>query len=1154
MRFYPESTAPEYKAESDVWDVVKEALKNEDGVAWHGYRLYRKGRSYSYAPDIFVLSRRYGAIVIECKGCEINNIYAIHNTVWQMEDWYKPEITPVPQVENQKLEVQILLRKKLQHSEKLRFRVMVALPFIKYAEWIDRGFAEENAIEPVALAENLTVDGFLAWLDQHQHDSPQPPLTDGEWSAIVDALGGKQRDTTAPPKTIVPEDIPTTSSDLSRQAQVIFLNYEGEPPHDEVLRQHLGLPYLNAWKGTNPMPDYWYLVPTAGLEWKRRNLAPTIQVQERLRRKPNSRDEFGVKLLFRKALQHFMSLGPKPRIATRVSELVHLRRAMKFLELEPEMREQLRKDRYAWIEAFRDVEEQGLDLTVNPLEYEHLFVHPEVANLMGKMQAGFHQQLASQGELTFETAARAFLLSDDFQPPPLVIMEGFTRLTPLQLLFVESCLRIPECTLWFIRPFRAAQAEGFEAVEQTYRDLLILPNKKEIPEPLRGVRAPTTLVALQRSLFSEEEAVQAEREPESVIIEAYATRQREVAACVQHLKNYLDANPEYQIAVVTRDPLKYRTLLREEAALLDATFAERFDIPPVHLLLTPVGRFVLTLYNSWSGGRLVLSVEQFRHILASGWLGRRAKNSVPLFQSIAPAFFARCENSDSWQKAFAALEVAINKSAGKRTLAALCTSDDAALWRKTMEIVLSLAQQLFDGQLRNLDRQIERLQSTLETLDLQDVQEDEREVIQRIIAVLQNFTDSSDLELDGEEVGEVLNSLIRQREDIENHDRITVTGPESLDGLQKDIVYYLGVDEHRVPRATGDNWPLAETDITENQLQERYLFLATIRAATKHLHLTYAEIDDRQACGPSLYLDEVMRTLGRGQVPLADRPADGEHERVEAPIEAIGLVRRNAYIVSELAQFQVCPRRYHLQRITHTANYYRDSWQVLFLIQGILLTYALEDFQSRHPTGVAVEELPNILAGSALSSAVERAKEIYTGYTKEDWFFLAQQTRRKILDDFAWMKESWAERTVHVARRQDTSLPLHGANNRTINIHAATRFIIYGILGNSTWRYVYTGDLLAEEWLLPARKDETEHSRYLAIQWWRELTQNFVKKPHDVKIGNSIQVKTVQQKLASLEEMITHVEQGMYQARPGEQCRYCPVQSLCLGRQTGGLL
>jgi hypothetical protein len=331
MRFYPESIALEYKAESDVWDIAKETLKDEDGVAWHGYRLYRKGRSYSYAPDIFVLSRRYGAIVIECNGCEINNIYAIHNTVWQMEDWYKPEITPVPQVENQKLEVQRLLRKKLQHSEKLRFRVMVALPFIKYAEWADWGFAEEDAVEPVALAENLTVDGFLAWLDQRQLESPQPHLTDAEWSAIVNALGGKQRDEAGQPESNVLEHIPTTQSDPSRQGQVMFLTYEGEPPHDEVLRKHLGLPYLNIWNGTNPMPDYWYLVPTAGLEWKRRNLAPDIQMQERLRWKPNSRDEFGVKLLFRKALPHFMSLGPKSRIATRVSELVHLRRAMNSL-------------------------------------------------------------------------------------------------------------------------------------------------------------------------------------------------------------------------------------------------------------------------------------------------------------------------------------------------------------------------------------------------------------------------------------------------------------------------------------------------------------------------------------------------------------------------------------------------------------------------------------------------------------------------------------------------------------------------------------------------------------------------------------------------------------------------------------------------------
>lgn len=1156
MRFYPESTAPEYRAESDVWDIVKEALKDEDGVAWHGYRLYRKGRSYSYAPDIFVLSRRYGAIVIECKGCLIENIYAIHNTVWQMEDWYKPEITPVSQVESQKHEVQKLLRQKLQRPDRLRFRVMVALPFITCAQWADRGFAEEEAVEPVALAENLTVEGFLAWLDQCQDESLQSQLTDTEWSEIVNALGGKQRDGAEPAEAIVAQDISATQPYPSRQERVMFLTYEGEPPHDEVLRKHLGLPYLKRWRGTVPMPDYWYLVPTAGLEWQRRNLAPNIQIQERLRRNTDSRNEFGVKLLFRKALMHFMALGPKPRIAPRISELVHLRRAMLSLDLEqePERREQLRRDRYAWIEAFRAVEEQGYDLAGNPLEYEHRFVHPDVAVLMGKMQAGFRQQLESHDEVTFEAAARAFLLSDDFQPPPLVVMEGFTRLTPLQQLFVERCLQMPECTIWFVLPLRAAQEEGFEAVEKTYRNLLALPHK-EVQEPLRRLREPTALVALQRSLFSEE-VVRGEREPDSVVIEAYPTRQREVAACVRYLKSHLDANPEHHVAVVTRDPLKYRTLLREEAALLDTAFAGRFDIPPVHLLLTPVGRFVLSLYDSWSDGRLVLNAERFRRILASGWLGRRAKNSMTLFQAIEPAFFARCEDDGSWQGAFAALETAINESVNGRILAAWCTPDDLALWRKTMEIVRSLAQQLFDGKRRNLSDQIKQLQFTLETLDLQDVQEDEREIISRILTALQSFADSSDLELDGEEVGEVLNSLIRQREDVENHERITVTGPESLDGLQKDIVYYLGVDEHRVPRAPGDNWPLAEIDISENQVQERYLFLAVIRAATKHLHLTYAEIDDRQACGPSLYLDEVVKTLGRGQVPLADRPVAGEQERPEAPIDPIGPVRRDIYTVSELAQFQVCPLRYHLQRMTRTANYYRDAWQVQFLIQSVLLTYALTEFRIQHPSGVPAEEFPDIMVGLALDAALARARAIYTGYTADDWFFLVQQTRRRLADSLTWIRQSWTGRTAQVESRQNALAPLQGDNGRTINLLAPARFVIYGLNERSQWRYVYTGYLLAEEWLLPSKNDGTADIRYQAVRWWGELIKNIVKDAHSIHIAApvSIQVNNMQQELASVEEIIAQVEKGLYQARPGEQCRYCPVKSLCLGWQTGGLL
>ena len=215
---------------------------------------------------------------------------------------------------------------------------------------------------------------------------------------------------------------------------------------------------------------------------------------------------------------------------------------------------------------------------------------------MGEVQAGFRQQLYLQGEVIFEAAAREFLQNGDFQPPPLVVMEGFTRLTPLQQLFVDRCLNLPGCTIWFIRPYRVIQSEGFEAVEHTYRNYS-LPHR-EIRESLRRLREPIALVALQRSLFSEE-VVRGEREANSVVIEAYPTRQREVTACVQHLKRHLDVNHELQVAIVTRDPLKYRTLLREEAALLDKAFAERFDIPPTHLLLTPVGRFVLSLYDSW---------------------------------------------------------------------------------------------------------------------------------------------------------------------------------------------------------------------------------------------------------------------------------------------------------------------------------------------------------------------------------------------------------------------------------------------------------------------------------------------------------------------------------------------------------------------------
>jgi hypothetical protein len=131
-------------------------------------------------------------------------------------------------------------------------------------------------------------------------------------------------------------------------------------------------------------------------------------------------------------------------------------------------------------------------------------------------------------------------------------------------------------------------------------------------------------------------------------------------------------------------------------------------------------------------------------------------------------------------------------------------------------------------------------------------------------------------------------------------------------------------------------------------------------------------------------------------------------------------------------------------------------------------------------------------------------------------------------------------------------------------MQAAARFVIVGfddINGGEPWRQVYPGDLLAEEWLLPSKKDDsTDNSRYQAIQWWREHITKIVKNKYNTYIGPPAssqvnnEVNNVQQKSTSIKEIIAQVERGTYQARPGDQCRYCPVKSLCLGWQTGGLL
>jgi hypothetical protein len=106
---------------------------------------------------------------------------------------------------------------------------------------------------------------------------------------------------------------------------------------------------------------------------------------------------------------------------------------------------------------------------------------------------------SARARQTFEESARQYLATQ-YVPTPIVVMEGFTRLTPLQQAFIERCAEVPGLRLWIVLPDNADQQIGFAALDRTYQPFLARARVAQLLTPALGTQK--SLVHLQRGLFS----------------------------------------------------------------------------------------------------------------------------------------------------------------------------------------------------------------------------------------------------------------------------------------------------------------------------------------------------------------------------------------------------------------------------------------------------------------------------------------------------------------------------------------------------------------------------------------------------------------------------------------------------------------------------
>jgi hypothetical protein len=757
--------------------------------------------------------------------------------------------------------------------------------------------------------------------------------------------------------------------------------------------------------------------------------------------------------------------------------------------------------------------------------------------------------------LTFEHAARRYL-DGGFAPPPVVVMEGFTFLTGLQSHLVECCVGRAE--VHFLVAYRAEQERAFAMIHRTYT-----PWWGTGPAAIghERPRSQTALSTLQDQLFDTPPAAKVDADA-SLSVTGFAHRHHEVAACIERIRALCDGGRDpREIVVVTRSPDQYRPLLREEAGVQGLQV--RIGVPPRLLLLTPLGRFVLALYELRVDGEFAITTEQLRTVLSSGWLGARAQASAARFAGVAAQTFARCRTRPEWEHALATLaQIPADVNHLRRLPSHAIHVDDLALWESALEQVERLSARLFGTGPTSIAGHVRLLLDALESLSSENLFESERAIVVQIREALEESAQSATLAINSAEFSEILVALARQYEDTtdgassdearteggEESTGVWVTSPEGIDGVNRPIVIYLGVDDSRVPRQYLEGWPLLSDGVGAHLDLERYLFTAVVRAASEQLHVSFSHADAGGRHHASGYITAIGDVV---ELPRGTESARPDPVVVTAEHHATGSARRERYTLEEITQYGVCPFRYKMERLDEVAVVYREEFQVNALAQAAWVGTTLAEAERQGEILVGAESLLGYLA-ETLDAVENTVRAAFPGVRSLAWGTIRNWATR----DLEHLVDGLDVRDfrVQIITAGEASFEL-ADGDRVTYVDARPRFAArVGVIEKAITR-----DLQREAWLIWSMTDldgppfatfeglQLFDSRYRAIRWWADTVWYAYAYAHPYGTRPDWVEREYETRRGEVGQLVGQLERGSFPRRPDDHCRYCPVQRECLG-------
>lgn len=186
---------PGETGEKKVWDAVKQTYREQDQqgkcTGYWRYPLFTNVGQQRKEPDILIADQDYGVVIIEVKSFNIDNLVAVNGHLWEYQNFYEKSGNPYQQAENQLYSLFGHFDRERQLRRNIRGKVLIALPNITKAQWIERGFDRLPSVPPIIFGDELGRGTLRRTIDEAADVERGEDMSDERWHVLLSVLSGK---------------------------------------------------------------------------------------------------------------------------------------------------------------------------------------------------------------------------------------------------------------------------------------------------------------------------------------------------------------------------------------------------------------------------------------------------------------------------------------------------------------------------------------------------------------------------------------------------------------------------------------------------------------------------------------------------------------------------------------------------------------------------------------------------------------------------------------------------------------------------------------------------------------------------------------------------------------------------------------------------